>query len=214
MAVDLSGYNTVAMRIAEFRQKHPEGSLRPVNLDEPFKVLELGGRQFICYSAAAYRTPDDPMPGIGVAWEPFPGRTPYTKDSELMNAETSAWGRAIVAALAADTVAGIATREEVENRRAEQEAAAKAPKSTARSTRTEPQSSSPASSPEPATQDDIAGFVRAIELAKNSTDLNKIWTLAGSKGALQSEIQKDGEKITLEKFLFQRNDAIKSQSGN
>jgi hypothetical protein len=28
-------------------------------------------------------------PGIGMAWEPFPGRTPYTKASELMNAETS-----------------------------------------------------------------------------------------------------------------------------
>ena len=216
MAVDLSGYNTVAMRIAEFRQKHPEGSLRPVNLDEPFKVLELGGRQFICYTAAAYRTPDDPMPGIGVAWEPFPGRTPYTKDSELMNAETSAWGRAIVAVLAADTVAGIATREEVENRRAEQEAAAKAPKSTARSTRqaTEPQSSSPASSPEPATETDITAFVKMIETAKNSDQLNKAWTAIGAKGALQTEIEHEGTKVTLEKFLFQRNDHLKSGSGN
>ena len=97
-----------------------------------------------------------------------------------------------------------------------QQETAKAPKSTARSTRqaTEPQSSSPASSPEPATETDIAGFVRAIELAKNSTDLNKIWTLLGSKGALQAEIERDGTKVTLEKFLFARNDAIKSGSGN
>ena len=34
----------------------------------------------------------------GTAWEPIPGPTPYTKDSELMNAETAAWGRAIIAA--------------------------------------------------------------------------------------------------------------------
>jgi hypothetical protein len=50
-----------------------------------------------------------------MAWEPFPGPTPYTKDSELMNAETAAWGRAIVAVgLAANKT--IASRQEVEAR--------------------------------------------------------------------------------------------------
>ena len=48
------------------------------------------GEQFtatmIVYVAAAYRTPDDSRPGIGTAWEVFPGRTPYTAGSELMNA--------------------------------------------------------------------------------------------------------------------------------
>jgi hypothetical protein len=58
---------------------------------------------FIAYTCAAYRTADDQRPGIGVAWEPFPGQTPYTAASELMNAETSAQGRAIVAALASDS---------------------------------------------------------------------------------------------------------------
>lgn len=74
---------------------------------------------FIVYTAVAYRSPDDRKPGIGVAWEPYPGRTPYTKASEVMNAETSAQGRAIVAALASDSKAGVASREEVRNRRAE-----------------------------------------------------------------------------------------------
>jgi hypothetical protein len=36
--------------------------------------------------------------GTGEAWELLPGRTPYTRDSEGMNAETSAIGRAIKAA--------------------------------------------------------------------------------------------------------------------
>ena len=45
--------------------------------------------------------------------------TPYTKNSELQNAETSAWGRAIVAVLAADTRKGVASRSEVEARQAE-----------------------------------------------------------------------------------------------
>ena len=119
---NLDSYNDVASRIAEFRTKHPEGSLQPVDPSKPFDVVTIADKIFLVYAAAAYRTPEDQRPGIGVAWEPFPGRTPYTKDSEVMVLETSAWGRAIVAALAADTRKGIATREDVRNRRAEQEA--------------------------------------------------------------------------------------------
>lgn len=76
---------------------------------------------FIVYVAAAYRTPDDPRPGIGTAWEAYPGQTPYTAGSELMNAETSAWGRAIIAVGASDAKKGIASREEVRNRNAERD---------------------------------------------------------------------------------------------
>src|SRR5208282_2950350 len=83
--VNLSDYVTVAQRIALFRERHPEGCLRPVNPAEPYTILTVGDKVFVVYSAAAYRTPDDPMPGVGVAWEAFPGKTPYTRDSELMN---------------------------------------------------------------------------------------------------------------------------------
>ena len=108
-------YIDVAARIVEFRGKHPEGSLQQVAID--FRTF--AGHDWIVYTAAAYRTPDDPRPGMGTAWEPVPGKTPYTRDSELQNAETAAWGRAIVAVLAADTKRGIASAEEVRNRRAE-----------------------------------------------------------------------------------------------
>lgn len=120
------GYIPVADRIAEFRAKHPEGSLRPLDPNKPFEIVTMTGvdkhgketqQTYIVYTAAAYRTPDDPNPGIGTAWEVWPGRTPYTRDSELQNAETSAWGRALVAALAADTNRGIASAEEVYARR-------------------------------------------------------------------------------------------------
>jgi hypothetical protein len=117
---DLSGYNTVPERIAEFRDKYPDGRLRAVNPARPFWIEDVDGHLFVCYAAEALRTADDPNPGIGCAWEPFPGRTPYTRDSELQNAETSAWGRAIVATLAADTQKGIVSREEVRNRRADE----------------------------------------------------------------------------------------------
>jgi hypothetical protein len=108
-------YIDVATRIVDFRTKHPEGSLQQVSWD----VKEVAGRAFVVFTAAAYRSPDDPRPGIGTAWEPVPGPTKFTRDSELQNAETAAWGRAIVAALAADTKHGIASSEEVRNRQVE-----------------------------------------------------------------------------------------------
>lgn len=115
------GYNDVAARIVEFRDKHPEGSLQPADLSKPFEVVEIGGQTFIVTVSAAYRSPDDPRPGIGMAYELFPGKTPYTRGSELQNSETSSWGRAIVAALAADTRKGVASADEVRNRQAERE---------------------------------------------------------------------------------------------
>jgi hypothetical protein len=90
MSFDLNGYVDVAERVAAFAEKYPEGSLQSTLEFIP----EASG--WMC-RAEAYRTPDDPRPGVGHAFEPVPGKTPYTKDSEAMNAETSAWGRAIVA---------------------------------------------------------------------------------------------------------------------
>lgn len=115
------GYIDVAARIVEFREKHPAGSLQPADPALPYRVEVIGDQTFIVVVAAAYRTQDDVRPGIGMAYEQFPGRTPYTRGSELQNAETSAWGRAIVAALAADTRQGVASQEEVRNRQAERD---------------------------------------------------------------------------------------------
>lgn len=116
--IDMSGYNDVASRMREFFTAYPDGRLRPA---APWRVEHIGEKAFVVFEAAAYRTADDPNPGVGTAWEPFPGRTPYTRDSELMNAETSAWGRAILAVGAADTRKGIASAEEVRNRQAERD---------------------------------------------------------------------------------------------
>lgn len=130
MGYDLSDYNTVAERIAEFRQKHPEGSLQTIKYElievpvytkdkESGEISKSAVRVYLACTAAAYRTPDDVRPGIATAWEPIPGPTQFTRDSELQNSETAAFGRAIVAALAADTRKGIASREEVQARKAE-----------------------------------------------------------------------------------------------
>lgn len=125
MSFDLDDYMTVADRIEAFRNKYPEGSLQAewqlVMVPTPVKAedgtwQELQ-RPILVFKGYAYRTPDDPRPGVGHASEPVPGKTPYTKDSEWANGETSAWGRAIVAALAADTRKGVASRDEVAARR-------------------------------------------------------------------------------------------------
>lgn len=113
-------YVDVAARIVEFREKYPNGRLRPSDPAVPYRIEEIGGQIYIVVVAAAHRDENDALPGVGMAYEAFPGRTPYTRGSELQNAETSAWGRAIVAALAADTKRGIASAEEVRNRREEQ----------------------------------------------------------------------------------------------
>jgi hypothetical protein len=109
-------YVEVAERLGIFRDKYPEGSLQPADPAAPYSVLTVGDQTYLVVVAAAYRTADDPRPGIGMAQELIPGRTPYTKGSELQNAETSAWGRAIVAVLAADTKRGIASADEVRGR--------------------------------------------------------------------------------------------------
>jgi hypothetical protein len=128
----LNDYVDVAQRLADFREQYPEGSLQPANLDKPWEQVTVTGydredktvtQTFIVYTAAAYRHPLDVRPGIGIAWEVFPGRTNFTRGSEIMNAETSAWGRAILAVLASETKRGVASREEIRNRNAEREEA-------------------------------------------------------------------------------------------
>lgn len=109
---NLDDYVDVAARIASFKEAFPEGSLQ----SEIVKHTDVE----IVVKAFAYRTPDDQRPGIGHAREVIPGRTPYTRDSEVMVAETSAWGRAI-AALGFEVRKGIATREEVQAAQARQE---------------------------------------------------------------------------------------------
>lgn len=120
--INMDGYVDVATRIGQFRKKHPAGSLQPADLTKPYSIERIGDSTYIVVVAAAYRDAEDVRPGIGMAYEPFPGRTPYTRGSELQNAETSAWGRAVVAAMAADTRSGVSSAEEVRNRRADDDA--------------------------------------------------------------------------------------------
>lgn len=110
------GYVEVSERIAEFRDKYPHGTLQA-------DIVELRD-DMVIVKAYAYRTADDDRPGTGLASEPIPGKTNFTRDSELMNAETSAWGRALIAVGAADAKRGIASANEVRNRQGSDSATA------------------------------------------------------------------------------------------
>lgn len=113
----LADYNDVPARIEAFRQKYPEGRLT----SEYEIVREFGGADWIIVKAFAYRSPDDTTPATGLAWERVPGLTPYTKNSELMNGETSSWGRALIALGAADAKRGISSADEIRGREAERD---------------------------------------------------------------------------------------------
>lgn len=105
-------YIDVATRIVEFREQYPDGRLRQKDV----QFLDFAGKSWVVFTAEAWRSQDDPAPAHGTAWEPVPGPTQFTRDSEIQNAETAAWGRAMVAALAVDTRKGVASQEEVRNR--------------------------------------------------------------------------------------------------
>lgn len=100
-------YVQVNERIIRFIEKFPDGSLQS-------EIVELSDSRVVV-RGIAYRNPDDPKPGIGHSWLEIPGKTPFTRGSEIENAETSAWGRAL-AALGFEVKRGIASLEEVRNK--------------------------------------------------------------------------------------------------
>jgi len=119
-------YVDVAQRMAQLAKIHPEASLQTVSIE----FRDVAGQLLVIYTAACYRTPEDPRPGIAMASEPYLGKTNFTRDSEVMNAETSAWGRAILAACPQITSKKIASVEEVQNRTGEAWAPPKGPAAT------------------------------------------------------------------------------------
>ena len=116
MSFDLGDYVDVKTRIVQFWDRYPDGRI----ICEHPTPVEIDGRWYIASHVLVYTGVDDNQPAAtGSAWEQWPGRTPYTKDSEAMNAETSAVGRAL-GNLGIGIAGSIATADEVRNRRAEQ----------------------------------------------------------------------------------------------
>lgn len=89
---DLGDYVEVKDRIKLFYELFGQGRLVT---GEVRLSTEPDGVPRVMVQGLAYRTPDDPLPGVGWSWMVLPGTSNYTRGSELENVETSAWGRAI-----------------------------------------------------------------------------------------------------------------------
>jgi hypothetical protein len=109
---DLGDYVEVKDRIAILYELYPQARLVT---GEVRLTTEPDGKPRVMVQGLAYRTPDDPQPGVGWSWMELPGTTSYTKGSEIENTETSAWGRAI-ASLGILVDRSIASAQEVANK--------------------------------------------------------------------------------------------------
>jgi hypothetical protein len=108
--MDLSNYVDVPTRFAMALERWPE--LRIIE-NRP-EIITIADKVFISVTMQAWRTPDDPVPAQATCFEPFPGKTSFTRDSEQMNASTSALGR--VLGLMMSFGPKMASAEEVRNR--------------------------------------------------------------------------------------------------
>lgn len=115
----LKDYVDVAERERQLFERYPEARVQ-VDLED----VRDGDGAIVAWKAKAtiWRDAADPIPCIDYAVEPVPGKTPYTRDSEAMNASTSAVGRAIV--LCGFPTKHIASANEVRNRQADRDAPA------------------------------------------------------------------------------------------
>jgi len=108
--MDLSNYVDVPTRFAAALQRWPELRIK----EHRPEVITIGDKVFISVTMQAWRTPDDQIPAQATAWEPIPGLTPFTRNSEMMNASTSSLGR--VLGLMLSFGPKMASAEEVRNR--------------------------------------------------------------------------------------------------
>jgi hypothetical protein len=91
MAFKLDNYVDVPTRLRMALDKYPE--LRIV--ESGHQIHDFGGHTVLICTVTVYRAPDDTLPVVASAQESLPGKTPYTRDSELMVGMTSAVGRAL-----------------------------------------------------------------------------------------------------------------------
>ena len=110
-AFNLGDYVDVPTRLAEALKRWPNLRIqetRPV-------IVTVDNQAYVEISCTVWRDDTDPLPTTAYCWEAIPGRTPYTKGSEMMNASTSCLGRAL-GFLGMGIGKSIASRNEVQAR--------------------------------------------------------------------------------------------------
>lgn len=91
MSFDLSEYVDVKTRLKQALKLYPQ--LRIV--EHRPEITQVGDQLFIECSVTVSRAPDDPIPVTAYIFEPYPGKTSFTKNSEQANGATSVLGRAL-----------------------------------------------------------------------------------------------------------------------
>jgi len=115
MSFDLTEYVDVKSRLKLALNKYPNLTITEL----PPRVRDLpDGKTFIEAAVIVGRDENDAKPVQAYCWEPYPGRTPFTKDSEQPNASTSALGRAL-GYMGFGIDLSLASFNEVRNRQAE-----------------------------------------------------------------------------------------------
>jgi len=112
MAFNIDNYVDVPTRLAEALKKHPNLRIQETSAEV---VTMPDGSTFYRCTVTVWRDETDPIPSIATAAEPYPGKTPYTKNSEFMVGMTSALGRAL-GYMGFGVSKAIASRNEVEAR--------------------------------------------------------------------------------------------------
>ena len=107
--MNLSDYVDVPTRFAALLAKWPELRIK----EHRPEIVTIGDKTFISVTMQGWRTPDDPIPCQATCFEPFPGKTSFTRDSEQMNASTSCLGRLAGLMMSFPKMASL---EEVQNR--------------------------------------------------------------------------------------------------
>lgn len=136
MAFDLNEYVDVASRLKIAHERWPE-----LRIEEMLpEIVVIGDRTFVQATVTVYREPADPRPTSATVWEPFPGLTSFSKNSEVPVGMTSALGRAL-AYMGLEVRKSIASRDEVAARRPEP------PRASQSGPTDEPATSTPSASP-------------------------------------------------------------------
>lgn len=92
MAFNIDNYVDVPTRLAEALKRYPDLRIQETSAEV---VTMPDGSTFYRCTVTVWRDDKDPLPSIATAAEPYPGKTPYTKNSEFMVGMTSALGRAL-----------------------------------------------------------------------------------------------------------------------
>jgi hypothetical protein len=111
----LGDYVDVPTRLAMALKKYPDlriAESRP-------QIVEVDAQKYVEISCTVWRDAEDLVPVVAYCWEQIPGKTPYTRGSEMMNASTSCLGRAL-GFLGLGIGKSIASRDEVEIAQARQ----------------------------------------------------------------------------------------------